>query len=239
MLLFFTIVSCWHFGCVCLRAGFVFVHGTCCCWLFYCLQERFLDCRLFSLCFSCLFNFFNAIIELFSFLGILLFCCLLCCLTRSVRFIACLCLFSCCTYTYKYINLFWNIVGELQMLFWWSCWACWWCWFFSCSFLCSCVCPNMPPRDLPCRPTPNFFFLPWHTTSLRTNQPTHACMHPLRSRTHGYACVRVCSCVCVFVAHAVCACMLVFALAGGFVPVLCVYLGVCDCPVCLRMCLHT
>ena len=74
MLLFFTIVSCWHFGCVCLRAGFVFVHGTCCCWLFYCLQERFLDCRLFSLCFSCLLNFFNTIIELFSFLNILLLC---------------------------------------------------------------------------------------------------------------------------------------------------------------------
>ena len=47
--------------------------------------------------------------------------------------------------------------------------------------------------------------------------------------------VRVCSCVCVFVARVACVCMLVFALAGGFIPALCVYLGVCGCPVCLGM----
>ena len=42
----------------------------------------------------------------------------------------------------------------------------------------------------------------------------------------------------MFVARTVCARMLVFALVDVSVLVFCVYLCVCDCPVCLHMCLH-
>ena len=98
------------------------------------------------------------------------------------------------------------------------------------------ACQTMSPCALPYPLLVNFPLpcVPQHPYAPFQSMCAH--LHSLHSLTYCYACARVCSCFCVFVARTVCARMLVFALVDVSVLVFCVYLCVHGCPVCLSMC---
>lgn len=128
-----------------------------------------------------------------------------------------------------------------------SFWACWWCCFFSPVVLREHACPNMPPRGLPCPPTPKFLFPPCHTAPMRPNQPicVHltppGCAHivmPVLVFVRVFVCLLLVLCVCVCLCLGLLACLcLCFAFFYVSVVALCAYACVCICISCLCVCL--